>query len=110
MTRDDLILATALVLFAAFVLGWFCSWLIGRVTRPGHAEISRHDNLAADLHAAEAARDQVAAESKEREATLHERLAFTSSELAQTREALAEAGIEIEELRDYIDRHIAKPG
>ena len=59
MTRDDLIIATALILFAAFVLGWFSCWLIGRLTRPGRAEIARHHQLAADLHAAEAARDRL---------------------------------------------------
>lgn len=53
MTRDDLILATALILFAAFALGWICCWIIGRLTRPGRAEFDRHDRLAADLHEAE---------------------------------------------------------
>lgn len=108
MTRDDLILATALVLFAAFALGWICCWIIGRLTRPGRAEFDHHDRLAADLHEAESARDQAIAEAKEREAALHERLAFASSELAQGRVALQEAAEEIEELRDYIDRHIVK--
>ena len=36
------------------------------------------------------------------------RLAFASNELAQGRAALQEAAVEIEELRDYIDRHVVK--
>lgn len=110
MTRDDFIIATALILFAAFVLGWFSCWLIGRLTRPGRAEFARHHQLAADLHAAEAARDQAVAESKQREAALHERLAFATSELNQSRTALEDATVEIEELRDYIERNIGKSG
>lgn len=109
MTRDDFIIATALILFAAFVLGWFFCWLIGRLTRPGRAEFARHHQLTADLHAAELARDQAHADARDREAALHERLAFTSSELAQSRAALEEASVEIEELRDYIDTHLHKP-
>ncbi len=109
MTRDDFILGMALILFAAFALGWFSCWLIGRLTRPGHAELARHHQLAADLHAAELARDQANTDAREREAALHERLAFTTSELAQNRSALEEASIEIEELRDYIQSHISKP-
>jgi hypothetical protein len=109
MTRDDFIIATALILFAAFVLGWFSCWLIGRLTRPGRAEFARHHQLAADLHSAEAARDQAVLDAKDREAALHERLAFASSELTQSRAALEEAGVEIEELREYIETHIAKP-
>lgn len=109
MTRDDFIIATALILFAAFVLGWFSCWLIGRLTRPGRAEFARHHQLAADLHAAEQARDQANSEARAREAALHERLAFASSELSQSRAALEEASVEIEELRDYIETHINKP-
>ena len=40
---------------------------------------------------------------------MHERLAVASSELTQSRAALEEAGVEIEELREYIETHIAKP-
>ncbi|WBU58890.1 hypothetical protein [Paracoccus albus] len=109
MTREDFIVATALILFASFVLGWFSCWLVGRLTRPGRAEFARHNQLTADLHAAENARDQAITEGKEREAALHERLAFATSELTQSRAALAEASVEIEELRDYIDRNLGKP-
>lgn len=108
MTRDDFIIATAVILFAAFVLGWFSCWLIGRLTRPGRVEFARHNQLAAELHAAEAARDLAQTEARDREAALHERLAFASSELSQNRAALDEARIEIEELRDYIESHVQK--
>ncbi|WBU58286.1 hypothetical protein [Paracoccus sediminicola] len=109
MIRNDFILATALILFAAFVLGWFTSWLIARVTRPGRAEIDGHAKLVAELHEAEQARDQAVAEGKQREAALHERLGFATTELASARNALQDAGEEIEELRAYIERNIARP-
>lgn len=106
MTRDDFIATTALILFAAFVIGWLSCWLIGRLTHPGKAELARYHQLVADLHEAETARDQNTQEASNREASLHERLAFSANELAQSHEALKEASIEIEELRAYIDRHI----
>ncbi|NHF72168.1 hypothetical protein [Paracoccus xiamenensis] len=109
MTRDNLIIAIALVLFAAFLLGWFASWLVGRVTRPGRAELKVLDRLAQDLHEAETALERVTGEGLQREAAMHERLAFSASELATARSALQEASEEIEELRGYIDTHIAKP-
>ncbi|SDE64210.1 hypothetical protein SAMN05421538_1099 [Paracoccus isoporae] len=109
MTRDDFILATALVLFAAFVLGWLSCWLIGRLTRPGRADLAALPRLTQELHEAERSRDAAIDEAKQREATLHERLAFSGTELANARTALSEAAQEIEELRAYIDQHLRKP-
>ncbi|WBU54657.1 hypothetical protein [Paracoccus sp. SCSIO 75233] len=108
MTREDLILATALTLFAAFALGWFACWLLGRVTRPGNAEIGAVKRMAADLHAAEDRLNQAIDEGKKREAALHERVAFTSSELSSARAALSDASEEIEELRAYIEEYVRK--
>ena len=109
MTRDNLIIAIALIMFAAFLLGWFSCWLVGRLTRPGKAELKVLDRLAEDLHAAESALERVTGEGLDREATMHERLAFSAAELATARSALQEASEEIEELRAYIESHIAKP-
>ena len=109
MTRDNLIIAIALVLFAAFLLGWFSCWLVGRISRPGKAELNVLDRLTEDLHEAEAALERLTGEGQDREATMHERLAFSASELTTARGALQEASEEIEELRAYIESHIAKP-
>lgn len=108
MTRDDFILATALVLFAAFVVGWLSCWLISRLTRPGRADLDAVQRLTQELHEAERTRDAAISDSKQREAALHERLAFSGTELANARSALSEAAQEIEELRAYIDRHLGK--
>lgn len=109
MTRDNLIIAIALVLFAAFLLGWFSCWLVGRISRPGNAELKALERLAQDLHDAEAALERVTGEGQEREATMHERLAFSTSELTTARSALQEASEEIEELRAYIETHVTPP-
>ena len=49
MNRTEFIVATAIILFAAFMLGWFASWLIhrlSRVTRSSHVlcgtAVARH--------------------------------------------------------------------
>ncbi|MFD1796240.1 hypothetical protein FQV27_01240 [Paracoccus aurantiacus] len=109
MSHDNLTIAIALTLFAAFLLGWFACWLVSRFTRPGRAELGVLNRLAADLHDAEAALQRATDENQSREAAMHERLAFSSSELATARGALQEASEEIEELRAYIERHIT-PG
>ena len=85
------------------------NWLVGRLTRPGNAELKVLDRLAEDLHAAEAALERITGEGQDREATMHERLAISTSELTTARSALQEASEEIEELRAYIETHIAKP-
>ena len=56
MDRHIFILATALALFAAFLLGWFAGWLVQRLTRTSHADLGLLDSLAAQLHDAEEAR------------------------------------------------------
>jgi len=106
LTHDNLTMAIALTLGAAFLLGWFACWLVHRLTRPGRAELGVLDRLAADLHQAENALEQATTDWGQREAALHERLAFSATELATARSAMQEASGEIEELRAYIERHL----
>lgn len=99
MDRNQFIIATAVALFAAFLLGWFASWLIHRLTRATRAELGELDRLSRQLHAAEQARttaeaDRAAAEAR-RDVAVNE---------------LGDARIEVEELRDYIERKIARAG
>ncbi|MFV0408588.1 MAG: hypothetical protein ACK5LJ_02480 [Paracoccus sp. (in: a-proteobacteria)] len=110
MTRENFILATALILLAAFILGWLISWMINRLSGPVPIAPGSADQLAIDLHEAEEARDRAIAEGNAREAALHERLAFMNTELTDARKALQEASEEIEELREYIDRHLSQLG
>ena len=49
MTRDNLIIAIALIMFAAFLLGWFSCWLVGRLTRPGNAELKVLDKAIREM-------------------------------------------------------------
>lgn len=101
MNRTEFIIATALVLFGAFVLGWFASWLIGRLTRPSHADLR---DLTARLHKAETARDTAKEAAQDHAA----RLAAAQDELTTAMDALRESRTEIEELRDYIERKLAR--
>ena len=57
MNRSEFIAATAIILFGAFLLGWFACWLVHRLTRPGREDIAQHGRIAHALHEAEAARD-----------------------------------------------------
>lgn len=108
MNRQEFIIATAIILFAAFVLGWFASWLIHRLSRVTRAEIDALESMAQDLHEAEEARDSAVTQLEEREADLVARLGTTESALKSAEDELVEARAEIEELRAYIDRKLGR--
>lgn len=108
MNRQEFIIATAIILFAAFVLGWFASWLIHRLSRVTRAEIDALESMAQDLHEAEEARDSAVTQLEEREADLVARLGATESALKSAEDELVEARAEIEELRAYIDRKLGR--
>ncbi|MTE00522.1 hypothetical protein GIY56_09500 [Paracoccus sp. YIM 132242] len=101
MDRTEFITATALVLFGAFVLGWFACWLIGRLTRPTHADLQ---DLERKLRDTERERDKAIALIQDRES----RLATVQAELETAMGGLRESRAEIEELRDYIERKLAR--
>lgn len=97
MDRQQLIIATAAALFAAFLMGWLAGWLLHRLTRPGGAEPGAVEGLAQQLHEAEAARDAAVTALEAREADLRAAL-----------DALDECRTEVEELRDYIEKKLAR--
>lgn len=101
MNRTEFVTVTAIILFGVFVLGWFASWLIGRLTRPSQADLS---DLNRKLHDTERERDKAISLLKEREA----RLTSAEAELESAMEGLRESRTEIEELRDYIERKLAR--
>ena len=101
MNRTEFIIATTLVLFGVFVLGWCACWLIGRLSRPSHADLTELERA---LHDMERERDKAIALLVERES----RLAATQAELDTAMAGLHESGAEIEELRDYIERKLAR--
>ena len=104
MNRTELIVATAVVLFIAFLLGWFASWLVHRVTRVTQADMSELDRMAKALHEAEEMRDQAITYLQQREAELTNQLTQSEAELRAAMDGLREARHEAQELRDYIDR------
>ncbi|WP_210530054.1 hypothetical protein [Rubellimicrobium arenae] len=105
MNRTEFIIATAVILFAAFALGWFAGWLVNRFTRVTRAEIGELDRMAQALHDAEETRDQALAYLATREAELENQLAQVQAELRATMDGLRDARQESEGLRDWIERN-----
>lgn len=105
MNRTEFIFATAAVLFVAFCLGWFASWLVNRFTRVTKAEIGELDRMAQALHEAEEMRDQAIIYLQQREAEMSNQLHQTEAELRAAMDGLREARHEAEEMRTYIERH-----
>ncbi len=104
MDRTQFIIATTVILFVAFLLGWFAHWLVHRFTRIAGSEMSEVDHLAQSLHEAEEMRDQAILYLEEREAELANQISQTEAELRATMEGLRDARREAEEMRATIDR------
>lgn len=104
MNRFEFIIVTAIILFVAFCLGWFASWLINRFTRVSKAEVGELDRMAQSLHEAEETRDKAITYLQQREAEITNQLSQTEAELRATMDGLRVARQEAEEMRDYIER------
>ena len=107
MNRTEFIIATALILFVAFLMGWFASLLIHRVTRVTQSEMGELDQMAQQLHEAEETRDQAITYLQQREAELTNQLTQTEAELRAAMDGLREARHEAEELRAYVEQQNA---
>jgi len=105
MNRSEFILATAVILFVAFCLGWFASWLVNRFTRVTQADIGELERMAQTLHEAEETRDQAITYLQQREAEMSNQISQTAAELRAAMDGLREARREAEELRTYIERN-----
>ena len=104
MNRTEFIIATAIILFVAFALGWFANWLVHRFIRVSHSDVGELDRMAQELHEAEETRDQAITYLQQREAELTNQLSQTEAELAATMEGLREARQEAEHMRAHIER------
>ena len=104
MNRTEFIIATAIILFVAFVLGWFANWLIHRFLRVSQSEMSELDRMAQELHDAEESRDQTVSYFQQREAEMTNQLSQSEAELNAAMDGLRVARQEVEELRGYIER------
>ena len=107
MNRTEFIIATAIILFVAFCLGWFANWLVHRFIRVNQSDVGELEKMAQELHEAEETRDQAITYLQQREAELTNQLSQTEAELAATMDGLREACHETEELRSYLERSSA---
>ncbi|MFB2533145.1 hypothetical protein ACEYYB_04375 [Paracoccus sp. p4-l81] len=108
MNRDQFIIATAIILFVAFLLGWFASWLLHRLSRVTRADMGELERMAQSLHEAEETRDEALSFFEEREQELTHRLSQSEAEMRAAMETLRDLRAENDDLRSYIDRHIRK--
>ncbi len=105
MNRTEFIIATAIILFVAFCMGWFAYWVIHRFTRVSKTDMGELEKMAQDLHEAEETRDQAILYLQQREAELSNQLAQTEAELSAAMEGLRDARHEAEELRAWIEKN-----
>lgn len=99
MSRTEFIVATAVVLFIAFCLGWFANWLVHRFTRVAAGDVAELDRMSQELHEAEETRDQAITYLQQREAELTNQLSQTEAELRAAMDGLRDARHETEALR-----------
>lgn len=104
MNRTEFIIVTAIILMAAFAMGWFAHWLIHRFTRVAGGDMGEMDRMSQMLHEAEETRDQAIMYLEQREAELMNQIAQTEAELRAAMEGLRDARGEAEEMRGYIER------
>jgi prophage endopeptidase len=104
MNRLEFIVATSIILFVAFGLGWFSYWILHRFSRIGAADMNEVDRLAQALHEAEETRDQALIFMEQREAELTNQIAQTEAELRAAMDGLRDARQEAEEMRAHLDR------
>jgi len=103
MSRIEFIIATAIILFVCFCLGWFANWLVHRFTRVAAGDVAELDRMSQELHEAEETRDQAITYLQQREAELTNQLSQTEAELRAAMDGLRDARHETEELRAWVD-------
>lgn len=108
MNRTEFIVATAIILFAAFIFGWLASWLVLRLSRVTPAQIDELEKMAQQLHEAEQERNQAIKALELREAQLLIDLGKAQNDLQLAKAQFRESQTEIEELREYIDRQLGR--
>ena len=104
MTSPQFVILTAVLLFAAFCIGWFANWLVHRFSRVAAEDVAQLDKMSQELHEAEETRDQAITYLQQREAELSNQLSQTEAELSAAMDGLREARQEAEELRSYVER------
>ncbi len=104
MNRTEFIIATAIILFVAFILGWFSHWLLNRFLRVSQSEMGELDQMAQQLHEAEEQRDQAVSYFQQRESEMTNRQVQTQAELDAAMGGLHDARQEVDQMRGHIER------
>ncbi|AEI92419.1 MULTISPECIES: hypothetical protein [Roseobacter] len=104
MTSPQFVVATAIMLFIAFCLGWFANWLVHRFSRVAADDVAQLDRMSQELHEAEETRDQAITYLQQREAELTNQLAQTEAELRAAMDGLRDARHEAEEMRARVNQ------
>lgn len=99
MDRNELTLALAGALVAAFVLGWASRWFFGQLNATGPRSVARTADLAAQLHSAEEAKGRAEWRAIEAEEEGARRVGELQKEVEQAREEVVRAEAATEELR-----------
>ncbi len=105
MNRTEFIIVTAIILFAAFALGWFAHWLVHRFSKVTGSDMGELDKMAQALHEAEETRDQAITYMQQREAELTSKLHQSEAETSAAMDGLRNVREEAEELRAYIEKY-----
>ncbi len=104
MNRTEFVIAIAAILFVAFVLGWFASWIVHRFSRVTISDVAELEEMAKALHDAEEQRDEAITYYQYRENELSTQLTQSQAELSAAMEGLGEARREAGDLRAYIEK------
>lgn len=104
MDRNELVIATAILLFGAFLLGFLTHWLVSRLSHVSKSDLSELEAMAEALHSAEEARDAAIAERIAVETRLGAQLSQTEAELRGAMDGLRAARHDTESLRAELGR------
>jgi len=104
MDRTELIMATGVLLFGAFILGLLTHWVISRLSHVSTSELGELEAMAEALHMAEDTRDAAIAERLSVETRLQAQVSQAQAELRAAMEGLRDARHESEMLRSETGR------
>jgi hypothetical protein len=99
MDRNELTLVVAGALVGAFVLGWVLRWFFGRLNATGPRSLARTADMAAQLHAAEEAKQRAEWRAAAAEEEGARRVAELQGEVEKARAEVARAEAATEEIR-----------
>lgn len=104
MNRIEFIIATAIILFVTFLVGWFAHWLLHRFSRVAKSDITQLERMAGELNDAEEARDSAITYMQQREADLTNQMTQIEAELKAAMDGLHTARLENENLQSQLQK------